>query len=674
VLALLLTAACGNVPPQGAPDAAATGNAASTARRILLITLDTTRADRIGAYGDPLARTPNLDALAARGVLFRDAWAVAPTTLPSHSSMLTGRWPKGHGARDNTAFTLDTAVPTLPAALRDAGFATGAFVSSVVLAPRTGISRGFGTYDAPADGARAAADTVPRALEWWRAQEGPAFLWVHLYDAHLPWTAPVGPDGDPYRAEVAAMDAALGPLLAEAEDAWVLVTADHGESLWEGGERDHGILVHAASTRVPMLLRPPVSIPVSDAGPAPPRITPALSVKRPPDLDAALRLDPVPDAPQAARVVEGAVSGADVAPTLATLAGVPLPGADGRSLQNALSGTLDASADWTAYTETFHPTFAYGWAARCALRSGSGPTARAFEGIAPQAPPEARTRGCGDVLDTPAADPRLEALGYTSGAGVLPEGDLAAVEELLRAESETDPERARARYATLVAAFPTLWRARTGLALALARTGDLVGALAQLDTPGLPDSMARQRERGTLLLALGRLEEALATAAHMQALAPGDPDGWRLETTVRMRTGDARGVERAAQNGLVVAPEDPALLYALGLSLSTRRADDAALDALLRARAAGSSAKDIDLQIGLLHDRAGRIDLGAAAYAAHRNGDPTDLRGWAAAAWMLARAGRCTEAAPLAAEALRLRPSDPGMRRVQTQCGSTTPH
>ncbi|HND00284.1 MAG TPA: sulfatase-like hydrolase/transferase, partial [Myxococcota bacterium] len=115
---------------------------------MVLITVDTLRADRVGAYGDPLAQTPNIDAFAQQAILFREAVTAAPTTLPAHASLLTGQWPQGHGARDNT-LSLTTKQPGLPALLAGAGWATAAFVSASVLAPSTGISAGFSVYDAP---------------------------------------------------------------------------------------------------------------------------------------------------------------------------------------------------------------------------------------------------------------------------------------------------------------------------------------------------------------------------------------------------------------------------------------------------------------------------------------------------------------------------------------------
>lgn len=698
VFSLLRLTACAPPVETGDPPAVPPGP------DILLVTIDTLRADRVGAYGDPRAQTPTLDALAREGVLFREVLATAPTTLPSHASLMTGRLPRDHKARDNAGYSLAKDVPTLAETLGARGWSTGGFVSASVLNAATGIGRGFATFSSPADdgtargGAaeRASADTVAEAVAWWRAAPAPRFGWVHLYDPHRPWLTS---DGDPYRADVSAADAQVGALLGalglapgQSPDrpTLLVVTSDHGESLWEHGERDHGLLPSRAALRVPLLLRPPQRPPAS--APPPARAAPTLDVQRPADLDPTLDLAPVPDAPRALRVVDTLVSGFDLAPTLADYAGVALPAPlAGRSLRPLVEG--EDLPPTPAYAETWYPAIAFGWSPRCAVVSGSDwLLGRPWEGEVrgdvydwqrdpggiskTSTSPEhlelttfARESGCTDRPDgVGVADPRLEALGYLAGAGELPEGDFATVLALLRAEAEPDPAQAARAYAGIVEVHPKLWRARTGLAVALAATGDLQGALAQLETPGFPTSTALYTERGALLLALGRLDDAATTAAALQAAAPQDPAGWRLASAVASRRGDRDGAERAAREGLTRAPEDPALSYALGVALAARGADGEALPYLLTAQARGSKAADLSLRIGLLHEKAGRIDDATASYAAHRAAHPEDVRGWAAPAWMLARLGRCTEATPLAEGALKLQPDDARMQRAREAC------
>lgn len=243
-------------------------------RTVVLITLDTVRADRVGAYGSTLGLTPALDRLAAEGVRFDRCLTVAPITLPAHASILTGLDPIEHGVRLNGAFALDPTVPTLATQLREHGYATGAFVSAFVLDRRFGLDEGFDVYDdrlANGGGAgdaaakeRRGADTVARALEFvGQAGDRPCFLWVHLFDAHAPYEAPAPfatSIADPYAAEVAYVDACVQQLLdglaarARLDDALITVVADHGEGLGEHGERTHTLFLYDTTMRVPWIV------------------------------------------------------------------------------------------------------------------------------------------------------------------------------------------------------------------------------------------------------------------------------------------------------------------------------------------------------------------------------------------------------------------------------------
>ena len=258
-LALFL-AACAREPqrePQREP--------ASKRPSILLVTLDTTRADAIGP-GAKGIETPVFNDLAGRGRLFRQAYASVPETLPSHASMLTGLYPAGHGVRENGR-TLASGHPLVSELLRQRGYRTAAFVSAFVLARRFGLSRGFDTYDddlVKGRAERSAAETTDRVLAFLAgAPRGPLFLWVHYYDAHHPYE-PREPfraryAKNPYLGEVAAMDEQLGRLLPAFErygDRWtaVAIAGDHGEGLGEHGESQHGNLLYQSTMRVPLLL------------------------------------------------------------------------------------------------------------------------------------------------------------------------------------------------------------------------------------------------------------------------------------------------------------------------------------------------------------------------------------------------------------------------------------
>jgi len=273
-VALAACAAC-----SGASTDVAVGRPDRTDRpSILLVTLDTTRADAIG----PEARgveTPSFDALAARGLRFRQAYAAVPETLPSHSTILTGLYPAGHQVHENARY-LPAAIPTIAERLAQAGYRTSAFVSSFALSRRFGVARGFDSFDEtfPAGqserDAREVTDAVLAQLSAADIAAKPLFLWVHYYDPHAPY-APPEPfrskfEGHPYLGEVAFMDQQLGRLAQAFEQrvrgpVAIVIAADHGEGLGDHGETYHGNLVYQATMHVPLaILGPGVTPGVSD--------------------------------------------------------------------------------------------------------------------------------------------------------------------------------------------------------------------------------------------------------------------------------------------------------------------------------------------------------------------------------------------------------------------------
>jgi len=249
VACLLLAAACLGACRGAAP--------AAPARHVVLITIDTLRADAVGAYGSPTARTPTLDGLARDGARFERAWATAPITLPSHASLLSGAYPPGHGARHN-GIAIGNDVPTLATALKAAGFDTGAFVSAFPLDRRFGLARGFDVYDdelpRSSDGQaineRSGAETVDRAIAWLRGRgDARVFLWLHLFEPHAPYGAPDSgaPAQARYAEEVTTADREAGRLLAalgeRASTTLVIAAGDHGEAFGGHGEIGHSIFV-----------------------------------------------------------------------------------------------------------------------------------------------------------------------------------------------------------------------------------------------------------------------------------------------------------------------------------------------------------------------------------------------------------------------------------------------
>ena len=235
---------------------------------ILLVTLDTTRADASGPDAARVA-TPALNALIGKGRRFHQAYATVPETLPSHASIMTGLYPAGHGIHENGR-VLDTSHPVIAEQLQQAGYQTAAFVSSFVLARRFGLGRGFEVYDdepAQDSNERPASATTERAMAFLsQGRTRPLFLWVHYFDAHAPYTPPEPFRGrfagNPYLGEVAAADEQLGRLIQAFESrvqgpAGIVVTGDHGEGLGEHGESQHGNLLYQSTMHVPLVIAGP---------------------------------------------------------------------------------------------------------------------------------------------------------------------------------------------------------------------------------------------------------------------------------------------------------------------------------------------------------------------------------------------------------------------------------
>ena len=645
---------------------------------VLLVTIDTLRADRVGAYGDPLAQTPALDALAAEGVLFREAHAVTPLTLPSHASILTGLYPAHHGLRDNGGFRLADTVPTLAEVLSGAGYQTAGFVSAFVLDGAWGLARGFDVYRDPFHPQEVArvgafgevelpsAEVVNAAVAWWRGHKtgGPRFAWVHVYDPHTPWSSHSGWTGDPYRGEVAYADKVLSRLYdTVGRDTLIIVTSDHGEGLWEGGEREHGVLLGRGVTRVPLILRPPGG--VKGTATVAPR-TLAADHLRPAGVDAALDLAPVPDAPRAARVVDVPVSGVDIAPTIAAWAGVPLQ-ADGQALRPLVDDPTTGRPP--VYAETFFPLLHFGWsplfmAQDTAVRREEGARATVEDwqsgtpGTDPGALAEVVAQWKGEGLPEPAAiDPEtaaaLEALGYMTTMAPIPESPpdprdrIDVLSRLHAAETLSAAERVP-RLEALVAAEPDMVDAAIALSLAQAELG-LPDAARQTTRAVLakwPDHPTALFNAAALALDAGDATEALLLSKRLLALNPQDARGWRMAVAVHALQGEVDPMRDAARQGLAVAPDDPNLHYLLALAETQGGDPSEGIVHLQAARKHGSEAADLDLWLGVAHERTGDIDAATKHYRSATRTMPGDGRPWAMAGWMLYKADRCAEAWP----------------------------
>ncbi|HXT68320.1 MAG TPA: sulfatase-like hydrolase/transferase [Vicinamibacterales bacterium] len=313
-------------------------------QNVLLITIDTLRADALGSYGGR-ASTPNLDRLAAQGVRFTFAHAHSVVTLPSHTTILTGRLPFEHGVRDNSGYRVKDGTATLATRLKTAGFATGAFVAGFPLTKQFGLTPGFDVYDDEIPETRPVGEiavperqanaVVSRAKTWIDSQQGRFFAWVHVFDPHSPYKAPDEylsryPDR-PYDAEVSWTDAALAPLLdrvaALRRPTLVIVTADHGESLGEHGELTHGMFAYEPTLRVPLIM--------TTLG--------GTSKGRP-----------------ASGTIDTPARHIDIAPTVIEAAGLPVdPVLPGASLRLLVTG---ATSDRPSYFEALTYNIVRGWA------------------------------------------------------------------------------------------------------------------------------------------------------------------------------------------------------------------------------------------------------------------------------------------------------------------------
>jgi arylsulfatase A-like enzyme/Tfp pilus assembly protein PilF len=358
---------------------------------VLLISLDTVRADHLGCYGYSRIETPNIDRLAADGIRFANAYTQVPITLPAHVTLLTGTYPMFNGVRDFTSPGLPASVPTLAEILRRQGYHTAAFVSSFVLNSMWGLDRGFELYDdqVPLDATRrkdlfllqrSGDQTVDRLLEWLN-QNGanPFFVWLHLYDAHSPYYSP-DPfrsryAGRPYDGAIAFEDEQVGRVIARLRDlnlyesTLVALASDHGESLGEHGESEHGFFVYDATVRVPLIIKPPAGIAHATTGGAthPSRGTMQGTAGGTPTGRGGLPA--LHQGTMQGLVVAEPVALVDVAPTIGAVARLrpeETRSFQGRSLLRA-GDRAGAAEGPAAYAESYYPLNSFGWHALRAI-------------------------------------------------------------------------------------------------------------------------------------------------------------------------------------------------------------------------------------------------------------------------------------------------------------------
>jgi arylsulfatase A-like enzyme/cytochrome c-type biogenesis protein CcmH/NrfG len=539
---------------------------ASPGAPVILISIDTLRSDRVGAFGAAEVRTPKLDALARESILFERAYSHYPITLPSHASVFTGLLPPDHGVRDNVGYPFDAkAHPYLPTILKQAGYRNGAAVSAFVLNGETGLEKDFDFFedsiearrDTPLGGLqRPGQETLSLALRW-LDQQAPSnqrvFLFTHVYEPHTPYTPPepyASQYRHPYDGEVAYVDAVVGEFLDGLkqrqvyDDALIVVFSDHGEGLGDHGEEEHGLLLYREALQVPLL----VKLPGGARG--------------------------------GERVAEPAQL-VDILPTVLEVVGLPIPqGLRGSSLL----GLDGQGAQRSIYAETFYPRLHMGWNELASLISGphqyiEAPRPELYDLLADPAQKtnilERERRVFATLRDeiqplrkplsAPAAvdaetQARLAALGYTgapvlAGDGPLPDpkdqigtlGDLREATRLMGAKrfNEAVPLLER-----MLVANPRMQDGWDKLALALTKAGRRQEAVEvyqkALENSG--GSALVALTLASLLADLGRLPEARAHAELALATSPAKAHGSLAEIALIAK--DLPEAEKQARQAL----------------------------------------------------------------------------------------------------------------------------
>ena len=515
---------------------------------VVIISIDTLRADRLPMFGYDGVKTPHLDALRADSILFRNAYAHVPLTLPSHVSMLTGRLPAENEVRNNIGYVFDASVPSIPRLLEEHGYETGAAISAYVLRGGTGLRQHFDFYeDAISNRGNVAVGQVQRpgmitarlASEWIapRAQR-PFFFLLHVFEPHAPYEPT-------YEADIAAADRVVGAFLASLKSAGVydrailIILSDHGEGLGDHGEPEHGIFVYREAIHVPLLLK-------------------------------------LPKGARAGETVEEPVGLIDLFPTVAELTGIKAPEVTGRSLL----GPRDARR--RIYAESFYPRIHLGWSELRSLIDAQyqfidAPRPELFDIVRD---PGEKTNILGEerrtyaamrdelqryesAIETPAKiDPeeakKLAALGYLSSmpaaaAGPLPDpkdriGEIAAMgraSELLRKRQYRE---AAAAFRAIIEANPRLTDAWNELGTAMEASGDLEQA-AEHYRKAIAASPELAGEFGLRLASvLLKLERFADAEKHARLAEKTNPSAMHLLLArVAFARKDFRGVETEAR-------------------------------------------------------------------------------------------------------------------------------
>ncbi len=560
---------------------------------VILISIDTLRADHLPMYGYDAVKTPHLDALRADSILYTSAWAHVPLTLPSHATVFTGLLPANNGVRSNIGYRLGESVPTLSSMLRDDGYDTGAVVSSYVLRASTGLNRAFNFYDdaisnrqgVPTGMLQRPGKQSTDIAKQWLSQHGndkPFLLFLHLFEPHAPYTPPepyrTTYASSPYDGEIATVDEIVGEFIDDLKQrgiydrALIIVFGDHGEGLSEHGEPEHGIFLYREATHVPLLVK-------------------------------------LPNAQKAGETRTEPVGLVDILPTIAEVTGAKLPAKlDGQSLLG------NANASRQIYSETMYPRIHLGWSE---LRSLQDNQYQFIQAPRPELydhanDPREKTNIINDqrrvyhamksALDQHAGelqmpsriDPeeakKLAALGYLSSSQTtnsnepLPDpkdriGEIAAMSEAAELERQGELDRATAAYRAIVAKNPRFTDAWNQLALLLEHRGmyeEASEAYRQAIVHAVELAGEFALSRGGILLRLGNLDEA---AKQAEVGAKVNPGGAHL---LLARVALARKDYATARNEALAAQKESGTHLAASVVLAQTMVETGQIDAALQ--------------------------------------------------------------------------------------------
>ena len=631
---------------------------------VIVISIDTLRADHLPAYGYRGVATPAIDALRRDAILFENAYSHVPLTLPSHVSMLTGELPTEHGVRNNIGYHFDAQHHEMIAALlRKHGYATGAAVSAYVLRGGTGLKDAFDVYDdaveakpdQPQADVRRAGTVTEAVAEWWIGSQGqrPFFFLLHLYEPHAPYAS--------YDGQIAAADAIVGHFVEFLKKrgiydrALVILLSDHGEGLNDHGEAEHGIFLYREALHVPLLLK-------------------------------------LPRSERAGQTVHKPAALIDVFPTIAALTGTAAPPRNGRVLPN-----LDDGPARTLYAETLYPRIHLGWselrsliddrhhfirAPRSELYDVRRDSREQVNLAESQRPVVARMRNDLDAYGTAVQAPshvdpeeakKLAALGYLSspagaGGGPLPDPkdeieQLAVMGRAAQRARSGDLDGAVAGYRAVVARNPRFTEAWNALGAALEREGKLDAAAEAYRTalaraPELAGELGLRL--GTVLMRMGKFDDAQRHAAIAEST--NRPAAKLLEAKIAIARNDLAGAAAAAQIAGADRTTEPAAVVLLAwIAARQGRLQEAmslinAVDVMRAERNLGA-VEQLELVRGDVLARDNLYDDAVAAFEREIRLFPSDLQAYADLALLHAAAGRRERADEVLARLTKTNPT-----------------